>query len=427
MRFAPRTILVFTGLLIFYLTYIYLNASYKFEGDEPRYLRYAENLLHGFYANAEDPEFLNGPGYPIFLMPFVGFGTSLSVIRLANAFLMIGGVVFFYLTLRRYLPEKAALLFALLMGLYPFTWYTLLGAYPEALSILFCTGFIYFFCRAAGEKKWFSKDVFWAIFMLGMLVLTKVIFAYVVSVLILLGVVIWLVFRLPIARQVTVIGAGAYLLCSPYLFYTYQLTGQTLYWSTAGGPILYFRASPHKAGMGTWFPDRKVWNPEKYAYPDEVNLEDLSNQHLDFFKTLTYPSRDTNSVNFERDQIFRAKAAEMMEEHPMAYLRNTIASFSRLFFEFPLGHRVEKFATIKNVFINMFLLVISVLFIYPALKAWRIIPPELWTLVLFLLIFIGGSTLGDARIRYLIPVLPIFLFFIAFVFYNVLEIKIKTR
>ena len=37
------------------------------EGDEPRYLGYANNLLNGFYANPNNPELTNGPGYPLFI------------------------------------------------------------------------------------------------------------------------------------------------------------------------------------------------------------------------------------------------------------------------------------------------------------------------------------------------------------------------
>ena len=412
-------------LLLFYLIYILVLAKEGYYGDEPRYFRQAKFLLQGAYTDPSDPEFLGGPGYPILLMPFVLFDASLTVVRLFNAFLMVGGVYFFYRTLSMYLNQKFAVLLSLFLGLYPFALPWLKLAYTECLALFLSTGFFYYFCRALQEEKFYNKNSLFASLFLGGFILTKVFFAQVTTVLIVASLGVFLIWRLRKAANVALIGVGAYLLCVPYLIHTYQLTGKMMYWSTAGGQILYFHASPHENEFGNWFSDYTIWNPEKISDSKAVKMDQLSDNHIDFYKTLPYNNGDSATVTFERDLMFRKKAKELLMEHPEAYLKNSIASFNRLFFEFPRSYRIQSLATVKYVWVNMFIVVISILLIYPAIIARRKIPLELWFLLFFLLTFMGGISLVHAWTRYLIPVLPIILFFIGFMLNRVIEIKIS--
>ena len=57
-------------------------------GDEGRYIMFSKNLLNGFYSPSfPNINLWNGPGYPIFITPFIALDIPISVIRLFNGFL----------------------------------------------------------------------------------------------------------------------------------------------------------------------------------------------------------------------------------------------------------------------------------------------------------------------------------------------------
>ena len=411
-------------LFCFYSIYILINSQSVPIGDEPRYLRHASYMLNGAYTNAEDPEFLSGPGYPVLILPFVALKVSLHFIHMINAFLLVGAVTYFFLTLKQYVAQNIAVIFSLIFGLYPFNLPWLTYAYTETLALFLVCAFIYHFCLAVSQQKILGRNQFVAMFMLGWLILTKVVFFYVVVVVVVVALFVGSFHQKRKAFITSLIGAGSFLLCIPYLAHTYQLTGVMMYWSTGGGQHLYFHAAPFENEFGNWYSDKKIWSPRSESSNNYFGLEDLSKNHLDFYKTLPYRSEDSATVTFERDTLFRAKAKEYLRESPQAFFRNTIASFNRFFFNFPRSYVRENLGTIKYVWVNMFIVVLTVLFIYPAFIGRKLIPYELWVLILMVLTFLGCVSLLSAWTRHLLPVIPVFLLFIAFIFDRVLEIRI---
>ncbi|HCN77421.1 MAG TPA: hypothetical protein DIT13_09545, partial [Verrucomicrobiales bacterium] len=86
-----------------YSTLAVLRHSDALIWDEGRYLDCARNMTRGFYATDDNPDFVNGPGYPIVLLPFVLAGAEgLLPARLLNAFFMAGAAWFAWLLLRHY-------------------------------------------------------------------------------------------------------------------------------------------------------------------------------------------------------------------------------------------------------------------------------------------------------------------------------------
>ena len=415
----------FLPLLIFYVLFIGLKSKSHVRGDEPRYLRYANNLTNGFFAAPDDLEFISGPGYPLFLAPFVAVGLPLKGMHLLNAFLLVGGVWFFFRTLLIYLPRKHAFWISFILGLYPFTLQYVVYAYSEALSLFLSAVFIYSYCKYSRQDQLLTRDLLWGVLALGLLILTKVIFAYVVIGFLLAGVFFGLLFRVQAGKAAALMGMGSILLCIPYLMYTYSLTGKAMYWSTSGGQQLYFHASPFENEWGNWYSDFNVWHPEVEPTTEVYSYQELSDNHLDFYKTLPYRTTDSATVTFERDQLFKAKAREYMQAHPKAFLKNTIASLVRLFFNFPRSYTRQHLGTAKYVFVNMFIVVLMLLSIYPALTSWKQIPAEIWALILFLSLFIGGLSLLNGWPRHLIPVLPIFMLYLAFIYTHIVELRIR--
>ena len=82
---------------LFLYTFIVLKFyAEKLDGDESRYLMYANNLLNGFYSPKSEIFLWNGPGYPILLIPFVFFQLPLIFIALFNAILAYLSLIMFY-------------------------------------------------------------------------------------------------------------------------------------------------------------------------------------------------------------------------------------------------------------------------------------------------------------------------------------------
>lgn len=412
-------------LFIFYFGYTLYYSSGELQGDEPRYFRHATYMLQGAYTDASDPEFLSGPGYPLLLLPFVAVDAPLTVIHLVNPFLLITAVIFFYKTLSLYVSRKLTLVATILFGLYPFTLQWLSVALSDELAVALSCAFMYFFCRASQEQKIFTKYTLAATLSLGWLILTKVIFSYVIIVLILASTAFWFFSRDRKAIYPILIGIGSLLLCVPYLIHTYQLTGKTMYWATAGGQQLYFHASPFENEFGDWQADRKIFTPNSVPLEDQFDLEQLSRNHIGFYKTLPYHSADSATVTLERDELFKAKAMEFIKAHPEAFVKNSIAGLTRLFFNYPHSYTRQHMGTIKYILVNMFLVVLGLLLIYPTLVARKIVPLEIWALVFILATFLGGHSIANGWVRHLITVTPIIFLYLAFGFGRILEIKIR--
>ena len=91
-----KPFITFLPFLIFYCIFVACS-SYKYDiGDAPRYLQFADNLLHGFYSDPQNINLWNGPGYPLILVPFVALKQPLWVIATANAFFMYFSVVYVF-------------------------------------------------------------------------------------------------------------------------------------------------------------------------------------------------------------------------------------------------------------------------------------------------------------------------------------------
>jgi hypothetical protein len=277
-------ILYFLPLLLIYLVFNFLAASPTPGGDETRYLNYADNLSHGYYADPENPEIRNGPGYPLALVPFEAAGAPLIWPKLLNGVLIFVGIFWFFQALLLYsIPWKAALAGSYLLGIYPplFRWsYSL---YSEPLTFFLICGILYFFSSFLQERKFRWKPYLISVFLLGYLTLTKVIFGYVIiASLIAAGLGWWLFKSKKYLSAITVL-AGGFLLYSPFLAYTWSLTGKFFYSGTGGGEILYYRASPYSNELGDWFSPQDVYlNTDKLQNEDYTNLSILAENHRPF-------------------------------------------------------------------------------------------------------------------------------------------------
>src|SRR5437764_1074257 len=94
--------LLFLPFLFLYILFVLKFNTGKLIFDELTYFQFAKNLTHGFYSPpAPDISLWNGPGYPMFLTPFVYLNSPLIIIKLFNAFFLYGSIVFLFLSLKK--------------------------------------------------------------------------------------------------------------------------------------------------------------------------------------------------------------------------------------------------------------------------------------------------------------------------------------
>lgn len=400
-----REALPLLPLLPLYGLVVLLFSQPQFQGDEERYLQYARNLLEGFYSPPHRVELWNGPGYPLFLVPFVALGLPTLAAKLANALLWWGAVLQLRGALGLYLPPRTALLLAGLTGLHPLCLYYLPTLLTEHLGYFLLSGFVHHFLAAArrpgGGRFW------WAGVYLGGLILTKVFFAMVAVAALVVALGIWWWRRGEAWRRLAGVAAVGLVILSPYLAYTWQLTGRPFYLGHLSGHTWYWMNSGHPEEYGDWFAlDQVRANPV------------LVERHGAFLKEAA-----RLGPMGENDRLM-ARAVEKLRADPLPFLRNWLANTGRLFFSYPYSYTPQKLSTYYVLLPNGLLLAVALAALYPTWSGRRRLPPELFPLLLVMLVYLGGSTLVTVSVRQFLPVLFILVPWLALVWERTLEIRL---
>lgn len=389
---APGLVATIAALLI-YGALSYLRHSETFIWDESRYVYYAQNLSQGFYVTDENPDFVNGPGYPLVLLPFVNSGgAGLLAARLLNAVFMAGTVWFTWLLLREYCARKWAAAGAWITLFHPVLLSRGFSIMTEPLSMLCITGFAWS-CAAALRTKSRSMTVA-AVLFLAWLTLTRVFFGHVMmatAVLSMLLLPFFKAWRAELRRMILIL-AGAFLFCTPYLYHTWQKTGRILCWSTNSGELLYWMTSHNGGENGYWFDvTEALSNPALAPY------------HKEFHE------RVVDLPILEREALLTEQAKANIRDNPARVAYNWVCNLCRMAFGFPRSYVTEELRTFVLVATNGPLLALAALMGLLGLWRWRSLPAEVWLLAAFAAFYIGGSSLAPALPRYSILVLPMVL------------------
>ena len=398
--------LIFLPLLVLYLVLVFLFATDTFIGDEDGYIKIATHIA-GRAAPGEPNTLWWGPGYPMVLVPFVLLKIPWFYAKLLNAVFLFLAILYFYNTLALWVPKKAAIIIALVYGLYPPFMREIHVLYTENLVFFLICGFMYHFCRMCRPpgKTW-PHFLLAAVFM-GYLALTKVFFGYVlvVGILVFLG---WYVFKRE-ARYARTSGIFllALIFCVPYLLYTYSVTNKVFYWGTSGGMSLYWMSTPHEEELGDWFIDYQV-----------AGMPELARHRAFFDKIAKLPE-------VEQDAEYRKQAIYNITHYPKKYIKNWVANVGRLLFSYPYSYTEQKLSTFFYLLPNMFLFVLTILGIYPAVKRWRAIPFEMYVFLFFVLVTLGGTSLVSGYDRQFRPLVPVIMLWLSYIYIRVLNIKIR--
>lgn len=396
-------------LLILYLVIIVVLYSDKLDGDEVRYLSYAENITNGFYTDAENPELRNAPLYPLILAVFLGLGIPLIVPTILNGFFLFGAVYLIYQTMKRYIKPNQSLFWAYLFGLYPIPLKWIHLTHYEMFSIFLMSAFV-FHLTATAKTDSFSRNHIWAGVIWGLIILTKFIFGYVAIVAIIAMTALFVILRKKYYLRIALLFILGFSIALPYVFYTYTLTDKFFYLSTQSGEYLYWMTSPHKGEWGNWVPKGQVYNSK---------FEELHPSHKEFYESVDHLSA------MERNDAFKEKGKEQFREDPLIYVKNWVATQLRLFFNYPISHTQHSLNTYFYIFPNMFLLVFLIISIYPGWVKRDKIPIEFWILVGIVLTYQGGVSLNLGKPRQMLISMPTIMLWLSYIYSNIVKIKLE--
>ena len=405
----PSSVLLkFLSLLLFYIVVVLAISSTNFWKDEGRYVMFATNLSQGYYSPLDKINLWNGPGYPIILLPFILLKLPWLAAKLLNPLFLFMAVLYFYYTLRLYMQERPALFFSYLLGIYPPFFRHIHQLITETFSIFLVCGFLFHFCKLHHDdrKSWFHLLA--ASFYLGYLALTKIFFGYVIlsGLLLFLSWYFWK--KRNALKKTALVYTFAIFFCLPYLLYTYTLTGKIFYWGNSGGLSLYWMSTPYQNELGDWLDTKEgPIKPQSFE------------KHLKFFNKLETLS------SIQKDDELKKQAINNIIHNPGKYFKNWMANVGRLFFSYPYSYVSQELSTYLYMIPNMFLVVFCVLCIYPGYIGRKLIPYEIYVLLIFGCISFIGSSLVSAYSRQFTLLVPIFTLWIIFILTQIVKVEIR--
>jgi len=313
-------------LFIFSIDIIFLGKNIPVS-DGIRYWQTASDILNGFkdISILESNLFQNGPLYPLILAFFKGIGFSVKASIFLNAIFLYIGMAFFLKTASLLIGKKSGLWITyILIFIDPFLFYWSAKLYSEPLAILWVCLIIYFLNNYF--KTLSLRELLKIALLFCLLALTRVIFAYVLLVLIPVGYFGFLLFKKQIFKSLGKIGIFGLLFCLPYLIFTYSITNKIFFFSGNGAQLLYWTSSPYETDMGEWH--TLQINHDHYAarynnfsgldsvYLRKVNdiiIKEINKNHYEFAQSLS------GKPFLEYDSIVKAKAFENIRNHPASF------------------------------------------------------------------------------------------------------------
>ena len=139
-------------------------------------------------------------------------------------------------------------------------------------------------------------------------------------------------------RRMAAIYLIGLLATTPYLAYTYHVTGKVFYWGSCGGRSLYWMSTPYSDEWGDWF------------HRDDVRDRPELARHRPFFDSIA------ERPPLERDTALGRQAIVNIKTHPAKFLQNLVANIARMCFSFPYSYTPQKLTTLFYILPNSFLL-----------------------------------------------------------------------
>lgn len=406
-----KLLLKFLPLMILYIFIVVIFSKSVIDGDQGRYFRYAQNITEGYFTSSENPYLASGPGYPLYLSVFVGLGLPLIIPKLFNGLLIIIGLVFIYLLNRNFTGEKVALVLTYILGLYlPIFGWIILNI-PEPLVFALVCMLIYYTFNALKSKNRKIKLYVMSSVSLSALILTKFIFFYVTIVSLIIFSIYFLISRNRKSLKYAVVVFFGFLMSTPYLMYTYSITGKHFYPSTASGLGLYWMSSKYENEVGSCLSS---------TYHTLYAIPEIHEAHKELFTSI----EDLRFI--ERNDIITKHAVANIKNNPKNYVINIMNNISRLLFNFPHSYRYQSTKTHWFLIYNFVLLIGLLITVYPTWVNRKSVSSEIVLIGIFFLIYFGGSSMVIGLSRMFFPIVPFLFFWNTYIFSKYIKIKILS-
>jgi len=270
---------------------------------------------------------------------------------------------------------------------------------------------------------------------MGYLALTKVIFGYIIIFMLIGCSLLWIISRRSANyRKVAFILLIAFATTWPYLIYTYQLTGRIFYWGTSGGNNLYWMSNPIEGEYGDWLPTPKSDSIHLKSSTNEPETRGIINTKNNYAPGRADSIRLHHLKDFEiinsykgvkKDDAYKSIAISNIKLHPGKYVMNWISNIGRILFNYPYSYTYQKPTTLLRLPLNGIIVVFMIYCLIPTLIHWRKIIFPIRFILFFILIYLSVSSLASAEARMFSIVVPMLLFWMAFVIKKTITIKMK--
>jgi 4-amino-4-deoxy-L-arabinose transferase-like glycosyltransferase len=354
-----------------------------------------------------------GPGYPILLAVLEIFNLTDIYQKLFNAIFLYGSLLGIYYSLRLFANKSYALIIACLCGFY-YPFYLMLPYRMTEVFVIFLISLIILFVN-----KWFEEHSKLAykvvlIFLLAWLMLTKILFGYVMAGLLILFIIAFFLKHKKTYLNLVLITSLSIIAISPYLYYSYQISGKYFYWGTSGGLTLYWMSSPYAEEYGDFInffyePSNDPSKNQLFRMRHEEHIKKAIGE-ISLFEKLKYEDLPPKLGVFQ-DQQFKKMAIQNIKGHPVKYIKNILSNGLRMIFNFPYSYK-ENQLNLKLIICNSILLLFVFLTSLKLIRKNENINIADLFLLSFALIYLGSSMLLSATPRQFYIISPILLYFI---------------
>ena len=394
-------------ILIIYFGLIFVFGANELVSDRLRYWLFSENLLNGFYFDPKNTLW-NGPGYPIYIALLRSLGIGWEIIVYTNGVLLYLSVLFFEKIISKFIEKPIYITY-----LFAFWEPVLLYQYlPHLMTEVFVIFLISILVWVHLSEIKYKKIILG--FILSLIILTKVIFFYVVALMIFLSLTIKIFrkkrFALPLVLSIV--------FCTPYLFYTYNLTSKIFYFSNAGGSSLYWMSQPTPFFKGDW-------NGGYGYFQNNQNI--ATKTYNEFLKQYSWPiHKELEKLNWiEKDEALKKLAIKNIRENKFKFIKNWINNFGRLFFGYPFTFHTPNWQHILITFKQSFYIVGLLIVYLISIMRFRNINVEYLFLLAFFSIYIFGVSLLSSYPRFLFITNIITWVYATYIYKNFLKISLK--
>jgi hypothetical protein len=163
-------------------------------------------------------------------------------------------------------------------------------------------------------------------------------------------------------------------------------------------------SSPYPNELGDW-----ISAPDMAASP----------HHKSFMDSIS------NMGSLQRDNAFRMVAIENIKHHPSKYFSNWVNNVGRLLFSFPQSKAPQAITNFYTIVPNMFIAFFVLFSFVVCFLNFRKVPHEIIFLIIFILVYLFGSSLVSAYRRMFYVTIPIWYFFVLYTVHHFISLKIK--